>query len=255
MLLKGHGLSLNYPDPGLRPNGDIDIYLFGKWKEADQFARQEFGCKIENDIGHHTVFEWEDTTVENHYNFLNIRYRRSYQELEPELKQLAEDRSHSVEIDGQTIYLPSPNLNALFLLRHTSNHFPPNGISLRHVLDWAFFVEKQGTQVDWGWLMDRARHYNMHRFLACINRIAVDFLGFSPSIFPVMECDSELADKCLEDIFEYSQEEFNETFLQKIKRWIFPNWKYKICFNDIHLTYVFNYFWKNFLPRYLKLRL
>lgn len=30
MVLKGYGLSLNYPLPNHRPSGDIDIYLFGE---------------------------------------------------------------------------------------------------------------------------------------------------------------------------------------------------------------------------------
>lgn len=243
MLLKGYGLSLNYPKPELRPSGDIDIYLFGRWREADCAIRQELGCKIEDGIGHHTSFDFQNEHVENHYNFLNICYRISYRKLEVELKQLAEDRSYAVEIDGQTIYLPSPNLNALFLLRHTSNHFAATtGISLRLVLDWAFFVEKHGTQVDWSWLMERARHYNMHCFLACINRIAVDHLGFSPSNFHVLETDSGLVDKVLEDIFLYDGATLDETISQKIKRLIFPGWKQKICFNDSHLFYLLTSF-------------
>lgn len=35
MVLKGYGLSLNYLKPSHRPCGDIDIWLFGKQKEAD----------------------------------------------------------------------------------------------------------------------------------------------------------------------------------------------------------------------------
>lgn len=34
MVLKGYGLSWNYPVPALRPCGDIDIYLFGKQEVA-----------------------------------------------------------------------------------------------------------------------------------------------------------------------------------------------------------------------------
>jgi len=243
MLLKGLGLSLNYPDPGLRPNGDIDVYLFGKWRKADKIIHDELGIEVSDEHEHHTTFAWGDAGVENHYDFVNTLTRRSNRKMEVELKQLAEDRSHTTEIDGQTIYLPSPNLNALFLLRHAAMHFAAEGITLRHVLDWAFFVEKQGTRVDWAWLMDRARRYNMHRFLACIDRIAVDYLGFSPSIFPVMECDSELVDKVSKDIFEHESTEDNESFFQRMKRWGSRGWQYNICFSDSRLSYFLTALW------------
>lgn len=35
MILKGYGLSLNYPVPNHRPCGDIDIWQFGRYQEAD----------------------------------------------------------------------------------------------------------------------------------------------------------------------------------------------------------------------------
>ena len=238
MLLKGHGLSLNYPKPALRPCGDIDIYLFGKWKEADRAIRQELGCEIEDGVGHHTSFDFQNERVENHYNFLDTFACRSYAKIEPEFKQLAQDKSHITEIDDQTIYLPSPNLNALFLLRHASKHFSLAGLSLRQVLDWAFFVEKQGTQVDWSWLVERARHYNMHRFLSCIDQISVEQFGFSPFIFPVLETDTKLTEKVFEDIFSASGDSPADTFLKRFKRWHYRDWQYNICFSDSRLSYL-----------------
>lgn len=243
MLLKGHGLSLNYPQPALRPCGDIDIYLFGKWREADRAIQCEKGIAVSSEHEHHTTFDWEDISVENHYDFVNTLTRRSNRKLEAELKQLAQDRSHTLEIEGQAIYLPSPNLNALFLLRHLALHFSSVGMSLRQILDWSFFVEKHGTQVDWSWLVDRARHYNMHRFLSCIDRISVEHFGFSPSIFPVLESSTTLNEKVLEDILLYHGMTLDEPFLQKMKRWASRSWQYDICFSDSRLSYLLTSIW------------
>ena len=243
MLLKGHGLSLNYPKPALRPCGDIDIYLFGKWREADRAIQCEKGIAVSSEHEHHTTFDWEEISVENHYDFVNTLTRRSNRKLEAEFKQLTQDRSHTFEIEGQTISLPSPNLNALFLLRHASLHFAAEGISLRHVLDWAFFVEKQGTQIDWSWLVERARHYNMHRFLSCIDRISVEQFGFSPSIFPVLETDTQLTERVLGDIFQYHGMTVDQPFLDKMKRWASRSWQYNICFSDSRLSYLLTSIW------------
>lgn len=56
MLLKGYGLSLNYPNPRRRPSGDIDIYLFGEWMKADKLLAKEAHVKIDNSHHHHSVF-------------------------------------------------------------------------------------------------------------------------------------------------------------------------------------------------------
>lgn len=243
MLLKGHGLSLNYPKPELRPCGDIDIYLFGKWREADRAIQCEKGIAVSSEHEHHTTFDWEEISVENHYDFVNTLTRRSNRKLEAKFKQLAQDRSHTFEIEGQPISLPSPNLNGLFLLRHAALHFAAEGISLRHVLDWAFFVEKHGTQVDWSWLVERARHYNMHRFLSCIDRISVEQFGFSPSIFPVLETDTQLTERVLGDIIQYHGMTVDQPFLDKMKRWASRSWQYNICFSDSRLSYLLTSIW------------
>lgn len=76
MVLKGYGLSLNYPVPNHRPSGDIDIYLFGEQERADKQLQEELGIKVDKSH-HHTVFCFQEETVENHYDFLNIHLRRS----------------------------------------------------------------------------------------------------------------------------------------------------------------------------------
>ena len=152
MVLKGYACSLNWPKPEHRPCGDIDIWQFGKQKEADEVLAREKGIKIDNSHHHHTVFTWRDFTVENHYDFLNVHHHKSNVEIEAILKELGQDDSHYVELYGEKVYVPSPNLHALFLLRHSMSNFASTGFTIRHLLDWAFFVEKNSKEIDWGWL-------------------------------------------------------------------------------------------------------
>lgn len=157
MVLKGYACGLDWPKPEHRPCGDIDIWLFGKQKEADAAlaASSKFhnpSSKIDSSHHHHTVFDWHGFTVENHYDFVNVHAHKSSAELEKIFKQLGQDDSHAVEVNGEKVYLPSPNLHALFLIRHMVSHFAAAEITLRQVLDWAFFVEKHTKEVDWVWL-------------------------------------------------------------------------------------------------------
>ena len=144
MVLKGYACSLDWPNPKHRPCGDIDIWQFGEQKVADAVLAKEKGVKLDTSHHHHTVFDWEGFSVENHYDFINVHHHKSNDEFEKILKHLGEDDSHFVELNGEKVYLPSPNLHALFLLKHLMMHFASEGIMLRQVVDWGFFVEKHG---------------------------------------------------------------------------------------------------------------
>ena len=242
MVLKGYACSLDWPKPEHRPCGDIDIWLFGKQKEADKelgssFRIQDPSFKIDTRHHHHTVFEWEGFTVENHYDFVNVHAHKSSAELEKVFKELGKDVSFSVEVTGEKVYLPSPNLHALFLIRHMVSHFAAAEITLRQVLDWAFFVEKHTNDVDWKWLEGLLEKYHMRDFYNCINAICVGDLGFDVKIFPSVQFDPSLKSKVLADILkpEWTAAEPNgllKRLVYKYRRWQGNAWKQEMCYTE-----------------------
>ena len=253
MVLKGYACSLDWPKPEHRPCGDIDIWLFGKQKEADKvLSNTDFTDKADNisrifelenkiDIDrsqhHHTVFEWKGFTVENHYDFINVHHHPSHQGLEVIFKELGKDDSHYVEVGGEKVYVPSPNLHALFLLRHALNHFPSIGINLRNVLDWAFYIEKHTKEIDWEWLEGVIDEYRMRDFYNTINAVCVDDLGFNSSILPSVQCLPSLKERVLNDILdpEFTIEEPDGIFrkwIHKYRRWRGNRWKQELCFKE-----------------------
>ena len=237
MVLKGYGLSLNYPKPNHRPCGDIDIWLFGKQKEADTVLAKEKGIEIDNSHHHHTVFTWLDFTVENHYDFLNVHHHKSNVELEAILKKLGKDDSHVVVLNGKKVYLPSPNLHALFLLRHSMSNFASTGFQLRQLLDWGFFVEKHKKEIDWNWLEGVLEKYGMKKLYDVFNAICVDNLGFDATLFHVVQFEPRLKERVLNDILspEFSEAEnggFIRRAIYKYRRWKANAWKHELCFSE-----------------------
>lgn len=196
MVLKGYACSVDWPKPEHRPCGDIDIWLFGQQKDADSALAFEKKLNIDDSL-HHTVFAWNDFTVENHYDFINTHRHKTHQGLENVFKQLSEDDTHCVDVYGEKVYLPSPNLHALFLLRHALNHFVSSGITLRQVLDWALFVENHTNEIDWKWFNEMIEKYNMKEFFSCLNAICVEDLGFNATIFHGVQFSPALKDKVL----------------------------------------------------------
>ncbi len=199
MVLKGYGLSLNYPVPQHRPCGDIDIWVFGKYKEADALLSHKLGIEIDTSHPHHTVFHWKGYLVENHYDWVSVHSHWSAPKIERIFKGLAMDDSCSISIDDQTVYLPTPNLHALFLQRHAVLHFNSNGLNLRQVLDWGFFVEKHTRMIDWDWLIATLRQFKMIEFFACLNAICIEDLGFGAELFPVEFRNAAMKDMVLDD--------------------------------------------------------
>lgn len=237
MVLKGYACALDWPKSEHRPMGDIDIWLFGDYKKADAILASEVGIEFDNSHHHHTVFNWHEYVVENHYDFINVHARKSNRKLEALLKELGKDDSYFVEELGNKVYLPSPNLHALFLIRHMVAHFSSVSISLRQVLDWAFFVNKHSAEVNWKWLLDVLDEYHMTGFFNCINSICVEDLGFDASKFPHELVIPGLKDRVLSDILfpqfeEQEPETLKRRLLYKYKRWRGNAWKHDLCFKE-----------------------
>lgn len=239
MVLKGYACSLDWPKPAHRPCGDIDIWQYGKQKEADEALRQELGpgFKIDQSHHHHTVFEWRDFTVENHYDFINVHHHKSNVKIETILKKLGQDDSHVVDLMGEKVYLPSPNLHALFLLKHLMMHFAAEGILLRQVIDWGFHVKEHSGEIDWVWLEGLMEQFGMRDMYNILNAICVENFGFSSKLFPKVQFDVFLKDKVLNDIIfpEYPAEtpfDFFRRVVFKVRRWRGNAWKHKLCYNE-----------------------
>lgn len=259
MVLKGYACAMNWPNPAHRPCGDIDIWQFGEQKSADAALlnlNDNHNEKLESLIGeksskyfsgnpisidsshhHHTVFRWQGFTVENHYDFLNVHHHRSNREMEGILKELGKDDSNTIMVCGETVFLPSANLHALFLLRHSMSNFASTGFQLRQLLDWGFFVEKHKTEVDWEWLERQLENFGMKRLYNVFNAICVWDLGFDESIFPIVQFESELKARVLNDILspEFSEKETGGFFSRaafKYRRWKANAWKHELCFRE-----------------------
>ena len=249
MVLKGYACCLDWPRPEHRPCGDIDIWLFGQQREADAalgswFKVHDSEKKIDNSHHHHTVFEWKGFSVENHYDFLNVHHHKSNVELESILKDLGKDDSHFVELNDDAltdsvskVYLPSANLHALFLLRHSMSNFASTGFQLRQLLDWAFFVEKHHEEIDWEWLESQLEHFGMKKLYDVFNAICVEDMGFDVKLFPQVQFQPQLKKRVLNDILtpEFSEKEsggFISRAVFKYRRWKANEWKHELCFND-----------------------
>lgn len=252
MVLKGYACGLNWPKPEHRPCGDIDIWLFGKFKQADALLAKEKGIKVDNSHHHHSVFFWRDFMVENHYDFINVHHHKSNVDLEKIFKELGKDDTHFIKVRGETVYVPSPDLHTLFLLKHMMNDFTSFSVSLRQILDWAFHVKKYSKEIDWNSLLGVIEKYHMTDFFNIINAICVEDLGFASAIFPSVQFNPALKEKVINDIFypAFSVQEPPSLFPRlsyKMKRWLGNGWKHKLCYSESRWSAFWSGVWGHLL--------
>lgn len=235
MVLKGYGLSLNYPVPEHRPCGDVDIWCFGEYRRADRLLQEELGIRVDGSHHHHTTFHFEGQFFENHYDFVNVHAHPSSKVVEARLKELAFQAGETVHLDGVPVYLPSPDFNALFLLRHTAAHFAGEQMTLRQLLDWGTFVQKYHDWIDWDALVSFVDAVGMTPIFRILNGICVDYLGFPADLFPDGRHPEEA--RVMEDLFS---PEFSEScpsgllreLFWRFRRWRRGAWKHRLVYPE-----------------------
>lgn len=242
MLLKGYGLSQYWPTPEHRPVGDIDIYLGHLWKFGDQMVHDKLGITVDDSHEHHTTFQFNNVMVENHYDFINTKGNASSRELEKVYKELAEE-SFQEEPSIPNIYLPSPSLNATFLIRHLGQHFAGAEATLRQVLDWGFFLRRESNNVNWAMVIPVIKKAGMYEFFCLINAICIEYFGLVFQDVTKFQLDSESIDKTLElrileDILnpEFKDSKPSDGTLQiicfKTKRFFANSWKRRLVYRE-----------------------
>lgn len=253
MVLKGYGLSLNYPIPSHRPCGDIDIYLFGEQERADaemvlSFKIQDLEFNIDKSHHHHTVFQFQWETVENHYDFLNVHVRPSNKRIEKKLKEIANKNNYQEFenlgiistntnlTDDTNIILPSVEFNAIYLLRHCVGHFASTEMTLRQALDWGFFMEKHHKDLNWNEYIPYLKDEGMYRFYNLLGLFCMSYLGFDASIFHGLVSD-KLFDRFSNEILEPEFKDHENGNLLwslwvKPRRWWHNRWKNRLCYKE-----------------------
>ena len=247
MVLKGYGLSLNYPHPNHRPGGDIDTYNFGEQRKADELIEEKLDIKVDRSEHHHTVFHYEGQMIENHYDFINVHAHRDAPKIEAKLKELASKGYKVKEVQGSKVYLPSADFNAIFLMRHMGQHFAGEHLNMRQVIDWAMFVEKEGNAVDWNMVHDFYKEIGLYDFYTHIRNIC-DYavrgvIGYGNL--------TEIEKKILIDILhpEFAEGEPDGGFFKvwsfKAKRWWHNRWKHPMVYKEWWLPMIVTLAWSH----------
>lgn len=245
VIMKGFGCFLNYPNPEFRPCGDIDIFLLDDNKKCNfdrgnRTIQKKLQVEVDPHSEHHSTFQFGGFTVENHKTVLDINSHKSNIYLNELLEELALS-SRVVKVDSQQVWLPSDKFYSIHLIRHMASDFATVTTSMRHVLDWATFVNN--NDVDWDFVHEVAHRANMHKFLDVVNGICVEYLRYPAEKFPIEMPDDKLRDRVLEDILYNTDKpdipDCDLNLIEKLQygfrksyRLYRNRWKYKMVYKE-----------------------
>ena len=197
VVFKGIVLGECYRSGDHRECGDLDIYTGRDIERATEAIVAAGGIFEERTIKN-THIRFEGFPVENHVYTTDARGRRSNRELELRLRGMLEDVASRRELPEVEMSAPPEMFTALHMMRHTLHHYIWEGITVRNLLDWALFLDANGSRIDWPEFYRVCEKHRMRRFADAMNHISVnvfgagiccDVIGFEPELGERILCD------------------------------------------------------------------
>ena len=249
LVLKGYGLSLDYPVPSLRPTGDIDIYLYGRGEEADNQIKERLGLSVKLNEDKHSTFTYKGLSVENHAHFLNVIEHRSLRGIESFLVEEA-SRAKAVSLDGVDIFVPTPLMNAVFLPCHMISHFVFGGIPMKQLVDWAVFLKQHGKFVDWPVVREVIEQAGCFELFRALNGLVVAYLSVEKEFIPDWGWDERLVQRIWKETMLPRKDPASRNVWEKLKDSCALRWKFKLAYRESYFLNFFRRGWASIRGKY-----
>lgn len=181
VVMKGFTVSECYPIPGHRYSADMDCFLVrdGEHLETYEFGNQvmeKHGIKVNRGYYKNSSYDLPGLHVENHKFCTPFRGNNTLLRLERLLQGMVLEGPLTPLADTDLLE-PPPMFSALFLTEHAYSHFLHEGLTLRHILDWALFRRRHSADVDWAQFEAYCSEFGFTRFLSSIDAIGEYVLG------------------------------------------------------------------------------
>lgn len=250
LVLKGFAFAGYYPLPCHRPASDMDCYLCGKYEDGNK-AVELLGIKVDREDYRHSTFTFKDVFVENHKICTTVRGLPQRRRFEASLRSLLENEKTQI-IGGSFLERPCDRFNALYFLQHAHRHFLREGITLRHVCDWAMIINRAHCFDDELWTA--CRNNDLKPFAETMTRLACKVCGVHAAWLPD-DVELEKHDMLLlEDCFciERNAVKYGKHWkahLQMVGNMVSMRWKYKYFSNRPLIVELLSLVWSNWFEK------
>lgn len=180
VTIKGLASAYYYPDPSLRDMGDVDFLVFENDFESSKRAVLSAGFKVDHgdDKGSiHIAFKREPMSIWEQHRCVNGIPEGSVGELIREELDKTIETSELVELDGAVCRIPDKFHHGLIMLLHMISHMTSEGIGLRHLCDWAVFVNSISNDEFVGLFSENLKSFGLWKFAQIMTATSEKYLG------------------------------------------------------------------------------
>lgn len=177
VILKGETAAAYYPAPELRLLGDVDFLVPMEHTEAVKEKMVALGYQHSWEPGdYHQVLEKSGACLEMHMEVAGMPEGQTRAAVQEYLSSLYE-KSTVLDRGFGPFRVPCQEHHGLVLILHMQHHIVSLGMGLRHIMDWACFVDQTAEAAFWqDSLLPLLRRVGLLRFTAVMTKMASLYL-------------------------------------------------------------------------------
>jgi hypothetical protein len=207
ILVKGQGIAQCYEKPLWRASGDVDLLLS---EENYQRAKKVLIPLADDVEQEYKSFKHIGMTLNGEYvvelhgtlhSRLSKRIDRGVDDVQKDV--FCGGSVRSWNDSGTTVFLPSPDNDAIFVFTHILHHFYIEGIGLRQICDWCRLLWTYRNSWNHESLEKRLRSMGLMSEWKAFGALAVDYLGMPKEAMPFYDSRYKAkAERILEFVLE-----------------------------------------------------
>lgn len=199
IILKGFASALYYPDALMRSMGDVDFLVDTDYFEQATEVLSQHGYAA-SDKSHdvHDVYIGKTCRCEMHFQPSGIPQGKAGVKVRKYLADITK-KAETVQTELGEITVPCTFHHGLIILLHTCHHLTGDGLGIRHLCDWAVFVNSLGEEKFLETFENPLKDIGLWEFAKTVTFICGKYLGM-PAASWAADADEKLADYILIDI-------------------------------------------------------
>ncbi len=200
VVIKGESSASYYPNPSLRALGDVDFLIdTSKQLEIENALISAGYDRDKTEHISHRVFKKPQSHLEMHFSIPGMPNGESRELVKEKLNNIFDVAQ---EKDGEIgkFSAPSDFHHGLIIMLHTCHHNLHDGLGLRHLCDWATYVNKTKDCDFWQELVELFDKIGMLKYAKVVTKLCHLYLGI-PCPDWAKDGEEDLASALLEDVF------------------------------------------------------
>ncbi len=184
VIIKGTVSASFYNKPQYRSLGDVDFLIDPKDKEkVTEILENEGYISSLKEHENHTVFKKGRANLEMHYSLPGMPKGEKGKKISDFLSGLVYN-VESKKVLNTTYNAPTNTNHGVILLLHTAHHLLNEGLGLRHLLDWGFYVNAvKDTEEFKNELLPFLTEVGLLEFAKVLTKTTEIYCGFSEKEF------------------------------------------------------------------------